>query len=179
MPEVLDIRDHLFSSSDRLFFDANIWLYIYGPLACSHPGLQSVYSRALDRMLRAACPIYLDAIVLSEYANRFVRVEKEAGGYGDMDFKVYRGTDHYRDVAEAVADSIKRIDVLCNHCDSGFEDADVYEMMDRFREESRDLNDLMIEHTCRTGGLTPVTHDGDFAGAPIRIVSANRVLINP
>lgn len=49
----LDIRTYSFTPSDQLLFDANIWLYIYGPQGNPTDSRTRQYSGAMSYALRA------------------------------------------------------------------------------------------------------------------------------
>ena len=56
--EVLHVKDYRFTSDDDLFFDANVWLYIFGPQR-PHAGNSNYYSSAFRRILEAGSRIHI------------------------------------------------------------------------------------------------------------------------
>ncbi len=71
--QVYQIEYYRFSSSDYILFDANVWLYIYGPQGESLPRLRSTYHLALRKIRGAKIPIFIDVLVLSEFINAYAR----------------------------------------------------------------------------------------------------------
>ncbi|OAD21270.1 PilT protein domain-containing protein, partial [Candidatus Thiomargarita nelsonii] len=71
-----DIRTYTFSDDDRLFFDANIWIYIYGPLLSQQDvAISSTYAHALQKIRNAQSHLFIDALALSEFINTYARLE--------------------------------------------------------------------------------------------------------
>ena len=68
------MRQYNFTSQDKLFLDANIWLYLFGP---QKPGAYwvNIYSKVFSNILSAKSLIYIDALVVSEFINTFARQE--------------------------------------------------------------------------------------------------------
>src|SRR5437870_2654808 len=106
-----DIATYRFTNSDRIFFDANVWLSIYGPQGDPRDPVARTYSAALSRILNGGLNVHVDALVLSEFANRYARLEFELRKqYGVFDkFKPFRDSDDYIDVAAGIADAMRRI----------------------------------------------------------------------
>jgi hypothetical protein len=65
-----DINKYTFSASDNLFFDANILIYLDGPIADVDKNLQAIYANAFAKMIKANSKLFIDTVVLSEFANR-------------------------------------------------------------------------------------------------------------
>ncbi len=174
-----DIRRHVFSPSNRLFFDANIWLFLF---TSQEPGDWRVrtYSDAFQALLTARSQIAVDVLVLSEFANRYIRIEYGIfiGSGGALGFKDYRRTASYRATAETAADALRRIMRICDLVETGLSVLDTDGLLNRFATGCSDFNDEMIASLCRAQGLTLVTHDSDFKGCDIPILTANRVLLN-
>ena len=62
-----------FRDSDRLLFDANIWLFLYSPQYSPTDSRVRVYSGALKDVLRARSKVFIDLLVLSEFINAWAR----------------------------------------------------------------------------------------------------------
>src|SRR3990172_4767621 len=118
---VFHVDRYAFSDKDSLFLDTNIWLYIYGPQA---PGDKRVmaYSKALQKILQAKSKIFLDVLVLSEFVNRYARLEFDrfSGPGKKTDFKNYRKSTDFNPAAKAIADACRRIVKHCVLTESGF-----------------------------------------------------------
>ncbi|MBO6210048.1 MAG: hypothetical protein J6N99_05100 [Schwartzia sp.] len=59
---IVDLSKHTFSSGDRLFFDANVWLAIFPPPSNSQGERQRMYSKLLKRCKKASADLYIEAI---------------------------------------------------------------------------------------------------------------------
>ncbi len=70
-------------SSDRFFFDNNIWIYIFCPLGDHRSDLVNLYNDFFGKVLDAESTIFVSSLILSEYYNRYVR----------LDFNIWRGNE--------------------------------------------------------------------------------------
>ena len=62
--------------------------------------------------------------------------------------------------------------------ESGFEKLKIDTLLDAYSTGDSDFNDQVIAELCKVKGLTLITHDGDFKGQGISILTANRYLLN-
>jgi hypothetical protein len=85
-----DARTHRFAATDQILPDANIWLYLYGPSANPATWPVRTYSGVFAGLLTAKSQLYLDVLVLSEFVNRFARIEWKRTAPTITDFKVFR-----------------------------------------------------------------------------------------
>ncbi len=175
-----DIRYYAFAPADALLVDANVWFYIYGP---SKPDdwRASVYSKALADMLAARSQIYIDVLVLSEFINRYARLE-HALLYPDPasrpEFKQFRQSADFKPVALAIAVAARHICQICARLESGFSSLDIAALVDEYAKGETDFNDQVLADLCRRSGLKLVTHDGDFKHCGLTLVTANRRLLD-
>jgi len=174
-----DVRTYIFRKEDRLLLDANIWLSIYGPIACQDYRTE-LYSAVLKRILASKCLIFIDTTVLSEYINRFARLE-----YGQMDatlkpssFKEFRSSPLFRDVASEVAITVKSILKRAICCNFDFESINMDYLLADFQNGKRDFNDNLIIELCKEQDLLLITHDKDFRNCAIPILTAHTSLLN-
>lgn len=176
--ETVDIRSYTFSRADRFLLDANIWLFIYGPVA--YPArLTDVYSTALRKMRTSGCKIYLDVLVLSEFINVFARWEynQMESSKKPKDFKEFRRSEAFKPVAEEIAVNAKKISSMALRSDSLFESVDISALLTEYEAGDSDFNDLILAETCKSKGLTLITHDADFKGRDVAILTANKNLL--
>jgi len=59
------LSTYRFRETDRLLFDANIWLFLYSPQYGPNDNRVRIYSAALKSVLAAHSPIFIDTLVLS------------------------------------------------------------------------------------------------------------------
>lgn len=175
---VFNVDHYHFSDQDSLFLDTNIWLYIYGPQA---PGDKRVvaYSKALQKILHAGSKIFLDVLVLSEFINRYARLEfyRSRSPQKKSDFKDYRKSTDFKPVAKAIADVCRRIAKNCLPIESGFTSANMEAVITDYEDKQPDFNDLILMELCKSKGLKLVTHDSDFKEQGLTLITANRRLL--
>ena len=173
------IDNYIFSSSDNLMFDCNIWIYLYGPGGKPNGRHERTYSAALKKALVAKSTIYLDSLILSEFINRYSRIiySMRPELSRPKDFKTFRNTADFQSVAADIARSVRRIVSLCQRTDCGFECIDISTVIDQYGKGKSDFNDLIITELCKTRSLLLVTHDNDFAQQGIRLLTANSRLL--
>lgn len=179
IPNVLSIENYIFTPQDRLFFDANIWIYLYGP---SKPGDRrvSLYSKAFECILQAQCAVYLDVLVLSEFINRVARIQfgLEKDRMNFRDFKDFRRHSLFQETAKVIAGAVRTILQRCERTDSLFSTLDMDQIITEYETAASDFNDLVIAEICQTNQLTLITDDVDFKNRNVPILTANRRLLS-
>lgn len=174
-----DVRKHRFTDRDRLFLDANIWLYNFCPDA--QPPRPSprveVYSEAFAAILQAKSQIYIDVLVTAEFINRYARLRWENQA-SDMEFKVFRNSADFTFVAREIACQSGRVMGLCSRVESGFAELPIDDLFGVYEMGKSDFNDQVIAELCKKEDLTLLTHDGDFKNQEISILTANPRLLN-
>ena len=177
-PARLDIKAHNFTKEDRLLLDANIWLSVYGPIAMKN-WRTGVYSEALKQIQTNGSQVCLDVLVLSEFINSFARLEYNqlSPETKPKDFKTFRYSGAFKPVAQEIAINARKMTRISQKCDSEFCSIDVEVLLADFEQGQSDFNDQVLCELCRRKGLTLVTHDADFAGQNIPILTANSRLL--
>jgi predicted nucleic acid-binding protein len=173
------IDGYTFTASDKLLFDANIWLFIYSHQYRPTDRRAKAYSTALKGMIAARCAICIDAIVLSEFVNVMARLAYNSipKTTRPSDFKAFRNSSSFKAIAKSIADSCRRILKVATRIESGFTTLDPVALLDRYEAGKSDLNDLLLAELCSAQGLTLVTDDADFRGCDVRILTANARLL--
>jgi predicted nucleic acid-binding protein len=160
-----DIRHYTFSSDERLFFDANIWLYIYGPLVNpKNLTISIIYATALQKIRHQKSRLFIDALVLSEFINTYARFEyRQRFAKTYQTFKEFRQSQDFKSVAEDIANNAKRIVKLCQQCDLPFNALNLMNILDEYAQGTADYNDQLITEICVVNNFILVTHDADFS----------------
>jgi len=173
--KAINATTHVFSASDKLLPDANIWIYLNGP--ASNPGYWAVqaYSAVLGNILNAGAELYLDVLVLSEFINRFARMEMNR--LGQRDFKSFRQSAAFAPVALAIQQQTSQILAMCQPLDHPFSEWNHSQMLTDFGLGGADWNDQLLVENCRKHGVSPLTNDGDFTEGGINVFTANGKLI--
>ena len=171
-----DVRYYNFTSQDKLFFDANIWLYLYGPPK-PRSYWRPIYSRIFNRILRAKSQIYIDVLVVSEFINSYARLEWQSVVRPPNPFKVFRSGPDFTPIAE---DIVADVELMLNYCvkiESGFTTLPMDALLADYPTGNSDFNDQVITEICKSNGFTLITNDSDFRTQEIPILTANQSLL--
>ena len=74
MAKVSYLRKYKVTSSDCFFFDNNIWMFLFAPIADYNISKQRAYSKFLREIQSAGATIFISSLILSEYINRCLRI---------------------------------------------------------------------------------------------------------
>lgn len=179
----IDVGSHSFSGAERLFFDANIWLFLYGPTIGYRSRQISLYADAWKRIRRAKSAVYIDALVISEFINRFSRLEYDQTANMNQryrKFKDFRKSPDFQPIANDIASQVQRILAYAHQCGSCFESIDLNAMMNEYSQGAADFNDLVIAELCMKNQFTLLTDDADFnlpVSKGLSLMTANRRLL--
>jgi predicted nucleic acid-binding protein len=173
-----DLSTYAFSKGEALLLDANVWLYLYPAPSDRFTGFAGRYSAAFKRMLAAGSHLALDALVLSEYLNRYCRIEWSAlHKTTHPDFKKFRQSSDFGSVGQGAALYARNILRHCSRHDHPFAMADVAQVLVEFEKGTQDFNDGLLVETCRYQGWKLVTNDGDFTIGGIEVLTTNSRLL--
>jgi len=173
-----DLSNYAFTKEDVLLLDANVWLYLHpAPSGRVSPAV-APYSVAFGSMLAARARIMMDAIILSEYLNRYCRIEW-AAQYARRypKFKAFRNSTDFLNVGSTAATLARLMLKKCELQDHPFASADLKTILSNFENGTCDLNDGLIAHTCRKNGWKLVTNDSDLVDGGIEVLTVNRTLL--
>ena len=175
------IEHYGFTARDGLLLDANIWLFLYCPHGDPKAYGPAVYSAAFKNILAAKSRIYVSSIILGEFIYRYCRLAHGllfAKNAAPEDFKDFRRTAPFKQVAKAVSDAGRRVLKDARPIDDNFTAVDVLQILADFEAGKQDFNDLLIGEICRRNKLTLVTDDEDFSDQGVPILTANALLAN-
>ena len=177
--KAVEVRNFNFISQHKLFLDANIWFYIFGP---QQPKYQrnrwmTIYSGVFKRVLRAKSQIYIDVLVVSEFINRYARVKSDVDAPPHIEFKDFRNSLDFEPIAKDIAADVKRVLKHCTRIESDFEALGIGDLLNDYATGDYDFNDQVITEICKTNEFTLITNDGDFKTQEIPILTANRTLL--
>ncbi len=182
--KAVHVTKYRFQPEDKLFFDANIWLFIYGPQEQRNSRNMGIYSSAFRRILEAQSRIYIDILIVSEFINTYSRLKwnilKRLGDLSETSmekFKNFRNSPEFEPVAQEIADNTKRILKHCSKIESGFETLELDSLINEYADGGNDFNDQVFRELCKSSGLKLVTDDSDFKGQGISILTANNQLL--
>ena len=171
-----DIRYYNFTAQDKLFLDANIWLYLYGPPK-PRSYWRPIYTSVFNRMVRAKSRIYIDVLVVSEFINAYARLGwRDASSYPNA-FKTFRSSSDFKTVAQNIATHVQQIMKHCTRIESGFVTLPMDDLLADYISGDFDFNDQVITEICKSNGFTLITNDGDFKTQEIPVLTANSKLL--
>ena len=165
---VRDARTLKFDSNRPVFFDTNVWLSIFHPATSEEAQKDWArdYSDFYARLVKYKVPIVVNAMVMSEYINRFCRIEHEAycKAYKFVEYKDFRNSKDFSYVASAAAGGAGEILGTSSVCREGIEkDLDIHGFVAAFETGHVDFNDSVYIAICLKNGWPIVTNDSDFA----------------
>ncbi|RCW31302.1 type II toxin-antitoxin system VapC family toxin [Marinilabilia salmonicolor] len=163
---IIDIRSYSPSSSDLFLFDNNIWMYLFCPLANYNHKRQEIYSTFLQSVRTANSTIFINSMVLSEFANSYLRMDfgqwKDEVGNPDADFKrSFVGTPRYSETVEEIKVQMHSILKICERTTDSFNAVDMSHIFGHF--QAIDFNDSYYLELSRINRWKMVTDDRDFA----------------
>jgi len=180
MSKAINITTYQFSNTDKLFFDTNVWMYVYGPQGAPNDPKSRAYSTALADAIRAKSDIFTDVLVISEFINRFARIEHQTlfrTGQATPDFKQFRNGHDFKPIAQAITAAVRNILKFAVRIESGFSTIDINALLAEYENMPSDFNDQVLIGLCVANSLQLVTHDFDFKGKGIMILTANPRII--
>jgi predicted nucleic acid-binding protein len=173
-----DIQAYSYKGNENFLVDANIWLFISAPPSASIRGETMQYSAALKDLLKSKANIYISSTILSEYLNRYIRIEFNALYKNKhADFKSFRKSSDFITVGAKAAGEAKTIAKICVNKDDNFSSCAISDVLDHFGSGTNDFNDGVILHFCRTHDCKLITHDGDFTVGGIDVLTGNKKLL--
>ncbi len=170
------VKQHNFTSKDKLFLDANIWFYVFGPHRPGDPKAET-YSDVFNCILNAQCQIYIDVLVVSEFINAYARRKWRLISPHLYPFKAFRNSPAFKPVAQDIAAEVKQIMKHCSRIESSFAMLDITSLINDYATGDFDFNDQVITEICKSNGLTLITNDSDFKTQEIPILTANSNLL--
>ena len=171
-----EVRHYNFTAQDKLFLDANIWLYLYGPPR-PRSYWRSIYASVFNRILRAKSRIYIDVLVVSEFINAYARLKwRDASPYPNT-FKTFRSSSDFKTVAQDIVTHVQQIMKHCARIESGFTMLPMDDLLADYISGDSDFNDQVITEICQNNGFTLITNDSDFKTQEIPILTANSNLL--
>lgn len=173
-----NLAAYAFKKEEPLLLDANVWLYLYPAPSGRLIGYAAGYSAALKSILVAGSRLVMDAMILSEYLNRYCRIEWNAlHKAAHPEFKVFRKSAAFRPVGQGAATFARDMLKLCTRHDHPFAAADVTQVLADFEVGTNDFNDGLLAEACRHHGWKLVTNDGDFTAGGIEVLTTNPKLL--
>lgn len=159
-------RDFDVKSNQTFFFDNNIWMFLFCPIANYEQKKQDSVSRLLDSILRMGSSIAINSLIVSEFANSYLRLDfalwkKETQNY-TANFKGdYFHTEKAIETRNTIMTIVKnRILKIADKYPDNFNSLDFNYISKLFT--NLDYNDSLILDACNKNDWILVSDDKDF-----------------
>lgn len=152
--------------NEEFFFDTNIWMFIFAPLAGSKQNKQKAYSRLLSEIISRGATIWINSQVIAEYINRCLRMEYEVWKRNPQnctaDFKHdFRLTEDYKSTLRDTKSQVLAILQKSMRYPDDFHTIDIDKIISSMGT-SLDYGDAVIVDLCKRKNFKLVTDDGDM-----------------
>jgi len=173
-----DLSSYSFSPDEQILVDTNIWLYLFPAPNNPSNNFASQYSNAFSNLISAKSQPILDPIILSEYLNRYTRIEWE-GNYKNQypEYKNFRNSPDFSSVASTAKIFAKKILNFCQIHSIPANELDLYQALADFLNGNIDFNDAILVDICKKKNLKLMTNDSDFQDGGIEVLTTNRKLL--
>ncbi len=173
-----NLSNYNFAKDDVFLVDANIWLYLFPAPSDSNNSFTKQYSSAFKAILATKVTIVINSLILSEYLNRYCRIEWEALHKNKYtNFKRFRQSADYQSVGQRAAADAKEILKYCSKKDDDFTTVDITQILSDFESGIVDFNDGLIADSCFRYRWKLITHDSDFTEGGIEVLTTNPKLL--
>ncbi len=176
--KVYDLSSYSFSSDEQVLVDTNIWLYLFPAPGNPPYNFAQQYSTAFTKLVSAKAQPVLDPMVLSEYLNRYIRIEWE-GYYRShyRKFKEFRNSTDFSTIVSAAEIFAKKILSCCRIHSIAASELDLNQALTDFSTGGVDFNDGLLIDICKKRNLTLMTNDSDFQEGGIKVLTTNPKLL--
>jgi predicted nucleic acid-binding protein len=169
---------YAFQAGEFILVDANVWLYLQPPAAQPPPRFSLAYSAAFKSLLTAKSKPVIDALVLSEYLNRYIRVEYDVYWRATYPkFKDFRQSKDFATLGTAAIADAGQILKFSTREHSPLHQVNLPEILNETASGRLDFNDGMLVETCRLRGWKLLTNDADMTLGGIDVLTSNPRLL--
>lgn len=173
-----DLSSYSFNSGEQVLVDTNIWLYLFPAPGNPPQRFASQYSTAFSNLVSAQAQPVLDPMVLSEYLNRYLRIEWE-GNY-KLQYSKFKDFRNSRDFLSVLSSSVlfaRRIVNFCEIHSLPANELNLNQALAGFSTGQIDFNDTILVDICKKRSLKLMTNDGDFQNGGIEVLTTNPRLL--
>lgn len=173
-----NLSSYSFSLDEQILVDTNVWLYLFPAPTDPSNRFATQYSTAFSNLVSAQAQLVLDPMVLSEYLNRYIRIEWE-GNYKSRypKFKDFRNSSEFTAIASAAETFAKKILSFCQIHSIPANELDLNQALSAFSTGGEDFNDALLVDICKKRNLKLMTNDGDFQDGGIEVLTTNPKLL--
>lgn len=176
--KALDARTYQFQPDEPILIDANVWLYLQPPATQPTPYWATAYSSAFSKLLHAKAQPIVDALILSEYLNRYIRLEYDASWKATYPkFKNFRKSHEGAIILQSAVAEIAQILKAASAHDTQLASINMPAVLSQVQTGTIDFNDGLLIENCRINGWKMLTNDGDMTAGGIDLLTTNRSLL--
>ncbi len=166
-------------SDRKIFFDANVLIYLFWPSGSNF--WENSYSKAFAKLLRNKNELFVDFLVISETVNRIYRIEYEKylfkNNYSrqQYSYKYFRNGNEGKSVLSDIYLIVKSS--ILNHFSvvgKPFEKNDIENFL---VVEPLDFVDKAILSICMENNFVLCTNDSDYRYSNIDILTSNPAIV--
>jgi predicted nucleic acid-binding protein len=176
--EICKIAQYTVRSNEEYFFDTNVWLFIFAPLAGAKKDKQRIYSGLLKDIISRGDTIWINSQVVAEYINRCLRMEFDQWKIREQkplaDYKRdFRPTTDYLAALKSAKSLISVILQSCTRHPDDFHTIDINAILSSMGS-SCDYGDAIMIELCQRKKFKLVTDDSDMTKnkLPITVLTA-------
>ncbi|MFH1136635.1 MAG: PIN domain-containing protein, partial [Pseudomonadota bacterium] len=154
------------------------WLYLFPAPGNPQQQFASQYSSAFKRLVSAQAQPMLDPMVLSEYLNRYCRIEYK-GHFKRLysTFKQFRQSRDFSEVASGAEIFAFKILNFCQVHSLPANQLDLNQALNDFASGQADFNDALLIDICKKRKLKLMTNDADFQRGGIEVLTTHPRLL--
>jgi hypothetical protein len=164
---ILKISDYTIKQGDVFFFDNNIWMYIFCPLANFKSKKQKVYSNFFSYIINRKSHVFINSLVLSEFCNRYLRLDfdlcnKMSNPQIFKSFKKdYVGSRQFEKTVKELKIHLTNIIKMSQKCSDEFNSINMDEILELFATIG--FNDAYYTYQSKNKKWIIVSDDSDFS----------------
>lgn len=166
MVKKISLNSYIPNSDDKIFIDANIWLYLFCPIGSYRNDIVNKYNKLFLKLLNSKCAIYTTSMIVSEFFNTYCRIDfecrkKELGNKNLNYKKEFRNTAYFKTLSEDICDIINnKILKYSTRLNDQFNDIDIENILTS--DNNFDFNDKYYAQLCEYNNIKILTNDYDF-----------------
>lgn len=165
-----NLKDFKAKHNSKLFFDTNVWLYLYYP---QHSQVSKTiidrYSSLFSEVLSKNCLIVTDMIQMSELINLTLQLEYKAYCKKNpyLSFKEFRDKNEYKEGLQNAKDFSTNILKTVTLRGGIFTPEELKTIVNKC--DRADFNDIYFAQFCYKENAILITHDFDFNALDVEV----------
>ena len=160
---ITNIKHHTPSNTDNFLLDTNIWLFLFCPIANHKQHIVSNYSSYYAKLIKNKSTIYTTSMILSEFINRYLRIDCGLNGFSAKDYKKsYRTSAQFKSTYATIEHTVKNSILKYVTCLD--DEMTTISFNDVFTDSlDSDFNDSYMSNLVKGKNIAILTDDGDFS----------------